>query len=148
MFMTPSKSLAPWLLRLEQEPYVLYINLNCTSLGYKIYTTTLKNHLQKNLRCNYWWKPISCYQKQDNITHIFHDSRCNWCPIKVKSCFNIFGFSWTFYRVDWVSCPLVNLLCHKFVLPKFILPFLSLVMKTNSSTWLKLRTPISNLKLK
>ena len=49
MFMTPSRSLAPWVLHLEQEPYVLYINLNYTNLGYKIYTTILKNHMQKTL---------------------------------------------------------------------------------------------------
>ena len=49
MFMTPSKSLAPWVLLLEQEPYVLYINLNYTNLGYKIYTTIFKNHMQKSL---------------------------------------------------------------------------------------------------
>ena len=34
---------------LEQESYVLYINLNYTNLGYKIYTTILKNHMQKPL---------------------------------------------------------------------------------------------------
>ena len=49
MFMTTSRSLAPWVLHLEQEPYVLYINLNYTNLGYKIYTTILKNHMQKTL---------------------------------------------------------------------------------------------------
>ena len=37
------------MLLLEQEPYVLYINLNYTNLGYKIYTTILKNHMQKIL---------------------------------------------------------------------------------------------------
>ena len=37
------------MLLLEQEPYVLYINLNYTNLGYKIYTTILKNQMQKNL---------------------------------------------------------------------------------------------------
>ena len=37
------------MLLLEQEPYVLYINLNYTNLGYKIYTTILKNHMQKTL---------------------------------------------------------------------------------------------------
>ena len=47
--MTPSRSLAPWVLLLEQEPYVLYINLNYTNLGYKIYTTILKNDMQKTL---------------------------------------------------------------------------------------------------
>ena len=28
---------------------MLYINLNYTNLGYKIYTTILKNHMQKTL---------------------------------------------------------------------------------------------------
>ena len=37
------------MLLLEQEPYVLYINWNYTNLGYKIYTTILKNHMQKTL---------------------------------------------------------------------------------------------------
>ena len=36
-------------LLLEQEPYVCYINLNYRILGYKIYTTILKNHMQKTL---------------------------------------------------------------------------------------------------
>ena len=49
MFMTPSKILPPWVLLLEQESYVLYINLNYTNLGYKIYTTILQNHMQKTL---------------------------------------------------------------------------------------------------
>ena len=37
------------MLLLEQEPYVLYINSNYTNLGYKIYATFLKNHVQKTL---------------------------------------------------------------------------------------------------
>ena len=37
------------MLLVEQEQYVLQINLNYTNLGYKIYTTTLKNHMQKTL---------------------------------------------------------------------------------------------------
>ena len=49
MFMTPSKSLASLVLLLEQEPYALYINLKYTNLGYKIYTTILKTHMQKIL---------------------------------------------------------------------------------------------------
>ena len=44
--------------------------------------------------------------------------------------------------------PFVSLFGHKFVIRKFILPFSSLVMETNSFTRLKLRTPISNPKLK
>ena len=44
--------------------------------------------------------------------------------------------------------PFLSLFCHKFVIRKFILSFLSLVMETNSFTRLKLRIPISDLKLK
>ena len=47
--MTPWKRLAPWVLLLEQEPYLLYIGLNFTDLGYTIYTTTLKNYIEKPL---------------------------------------------------------------------------------------------------
>ena len=41
--------------------------------------------------------------------------------------------------------PFVSLLCHKSIIRKFILPFLSLVMETNLFTRLKLCTPISNI---
>ena len=41
--------------------------------------------------------------------------------------------------------PFVSLLCHKFIIRTFILPFLSLVMETNLFTRLKLCTPISNI---
>ena len=37
------------MLILEQEPYLLYINLNYTNLGCQIYTTILKDHMQKTL---------------------------------------------------------------------------------------------------
>ena len=37
------------MLHLEQESYPLYINLDYKKLGYKIYTTILKNHMQKTL---------------------------------------------------------------------------------------------------
>ena len=36
-------------LLLEKDPYVLYINLNYRTLGYKIHTRILKNHMQKGL---------------------------------------------------------------------------------------------------
>ena len=49
MFMTPWKSLAPWLLVLEQESHLSYINLDHRSLDYIIYPTILKNHMQKTL---------------------------------------------------------------------------------------------------
>ena len=68
------------MLLLEQEPYVLYINLNYTNLGYKIYTTILKNHMQKALDAIFG-ENQSTATKNDNITHIFHDSRCSSCPI-------------------------------------------------------------------
>ena len=44
--------------------------------------------------------------------------------------------------------PFVSLFCHKFVIRKFILPFLSSVMETDSSRRLKLRTSVSNENLK
>ena len=37
------------MLLVEQEPYRLYISLNYSNLGYKIYTTILKNHMPKTL---------------------------------------------------------------------------------------------------
>ena len=37
------------MLLLEQESYPLYINLDYKKLGYKIYTTILKNPMQKTL---------------------------------------------------------------------------------------------------
>ena len=88
--------------------------------------------------------------KNNNITHIFHHSTSGWCftQVKQQSCLNIFEFLWIFHRVDWDFIDFVSLFYHKFAICKFILPFLSLVMETNSFTRLKLRTPISNLKLK
>ena len=87
---------------------------------------------------------------KNNITHVFHHSTSNWYFTQVEqpSCLNIFEFLWIFHRVDWDFTDFVSLFYHKFVICKFILPFLSLVMETNSFTRLKLRTPISNLKLK
>ena len=49
MFMTPWKSFAPRGLLLEHESYLLYINLDYKGLGYKVYTTILKNLMQKTL---------------------------------------------------------------------------------------------------
>ena len=50
MLLTPWKSLSPaWVLLLVQESYLLYINLYYKNLGYKIYTTILKNHVQTTL---------------------------------------------------------------------------------------------------
>ena len=47
--MTVWKSLAPWVILLEQESYMLYINLDYDNLGCKTYTTIFKNHVQKTL---------------------------------------------------------------------------------------------------
>ena len=69
--MTPWKSLAPWALLLVQESYLLYINL-----GYKIYTTILKNHMQATLDAIIG-ENQSAAIKNNNITHIFHHSTCN-----------------------------------------------------------------------
>ena len=49
MFMTTWKPLAPWVLPLEQESYLLYINLYYKNLAYEIYITILKNHMQNIL---------------------------------------------------------------------------------------------------
>ena len=88
--------------------------------------------------------------KNNNMTHVFHHSTSNWYFTQVEqpSCLNMFEFLWIFHWVDWDFTDFVSLFYHKFVICKFILPFLSLVMETNSFTRLKLRTPISNLKLK
>ena len=87
--------------------------------------------------------------KNKSITYIFHHSTSNWCYAQVKqqSRLNIFKFLWIFHREDWDFTDFASLFYHKFVICKFILPFLSLVMETNSFTRLKLYIPISNLKL-
>ena len=148
--MTPWKSLVPWLLALlVQESYLLYINSDYKNLGYEIYTTILKNHMQAALD-EIIGENQTAAIKNNNITHIFHRSTSNWCftQVKQQSCLNIFEFLWIFHRVDWDFTDFISLFYHKFVICKFILSFLSLVMETNSFTRLKLRTPISNLKLK
>ena len=122
MFITPWESLAPWVLLLPQESYLLYIDAKIC----KNQSAAIENR---------------------TILHIF-SSIWDLIDVSKQSCFNIFEFLWTFYRIDWDFMPFVSLFWHKFVIRKFILPFLSLVMKTNSFTRLKLHTPISNLKLK
>ena len=150
MFTTPWKSLATWVLvLLVQESYLLYINSYYKNLGYKIYTTILRNHIQATLDAIIG-ENQSAAIKNNNITHILHHLTSNWCftQVKKQSCLNIFEFLWIFHRVDWDFTDYISLFYHKFVIYKFILPFLSLVMETNSFTRLKLHTPISNLKLK
>ena len=149
MFMTPWKSLAPRVLLLVQESYLFYINSDYKNLGYIIYTTILKTHMQATLDAIIGEKQSAAI-KNNNITHIFHNSTCNWRFTKVKqqSCLNVFQFFLIFHRVDWDFTVFVSLFYYKFVIHNFILPFLSLVMEINSFTRLKLHTPISNLKLK
>ena len=74
MFMTPPKRLAPWVLLLQQEPYVLYLNLNYTNLRYEIYTEILKNHMQKSLNANIGEKQ-SVATKNRTILHTFSTIR-------------------------------------------------------------------------
>ena len=76
MFMTPWKSLAPWVLLLVQESYLLYINSDYKNLGYKIYTALPKNQMQTTLDA------IICENqspaiKNTNITYIFHHLTCH-----------------------------------------------------------------------
>ena len=77
MFMTLWKSLSPWVLvLLVQESYLLYINSDYKNLGYEIYTTILKNHMPANLDAIIG-ENQSAAIKNNNITHIFHNSACN-----------------------------------------------------------------------
>ena len=74
--MTPWKSLAPWVLLLVQESHLLYINSDYKNLGYIIYTTILKNHMQATLDAIIG-ENQSAAIKYNNITHIFHNLTCN-----------------------------------------------------------------------
>ena len=76
MFMTPGENLAPWVLLLVQESYLLYINSDYKNLGFIIYTTILKNHMQTTLDAIIG-ENQSAAIKNSNITDIFRDSRCN-----------------------------------------------------------------------
>ena len=76
MFMIPWKSLAPRALLLVQESYLLHVNSGYKNLGYKIYTTILKNHIQATLDAIIGEKQ-SAIIKNNNITHIFHHSTSN-----------------------------------------------------------------------
>ena len=102
-------------------------------LVYKIGTTIPKNHMQTTLDAIIGGSQSAAI-KNNNITHIFHHLN--------------FEFFRIFHKVDWDFTAFVSLLCHKFVICNFILPFPSLVMETNLDTRLKLLTPISKLKLK
>ena len=76
MFMTPWKSLAQRVLLLVQESYLLSVYSNYKNLGYKIYSTILKNHIQATLHAIIG-KNQSAAIKNNNIAHIFQYSTCN-----------------------------------------------------------------------
>ena len=69
--MTPWKGLAPWVLLLVQESYLLHINSDYESFGYIIYTTILKKHMQTILDAIIG-ENQSAAIKNNNITHIRH----------------------------------------------------------------------------
>ena len=77
--MTPWKSLPPWVLLVAHESHLLYMNLDYKKLGYKIYTTILKNHMQKALDAIV--RENQSVAIKNTITHTFHHLRCNCCPI-------------------------------------------------------------------
>ena len=77
MFMTPWKSLAPRVLLLVQESYLLFAYSNYKNLGYKIHSTILKNDIQATLHAIIG-ENQSAPVKNNNITHIFQYSTCNW----------------------------------------------------------------------
>ena len=111
---------------------MLYINSNYTNLGYKIYTTILKNHMQKILIAIIG-ENQSVATKNRTILHTFLTIR-DVIDVLYKS--NLALISLNFCeplqsRLRFMSS--VNLLCHKFVLRKLILCFLSLVMETSPS---------------
>ena len=72
--MTPWESLAPWALLLEQESYLLYINLYYKNLGYKIYTAILKNRMQTTLDAIIGEKQSAAI-KNRTILHTFSTTR-------------------------------------------------------------------------
>ena len=59
----------------KQESHLLYTNLDYKKLGYKMYTTILKNHMRKTLDAIIGENQSAAIK--NNITHIFHHSRCN-----------------------------------------------------------------------
>ena len=75
MFMTAWKSLVPRVLILVQESYLLYINSGYKNLGYKIYTTILKDHMQATLDAIIGENQSAAIENK-TITHIFHHSTC------------------------------------------------------------------------
>ena len=71
--MTSWKILAPWVLLLVQESYLLSINSGYKNLRYIIYTAILKNNIQATLDAIIG-ENQSAAVEYNNITHSFH----NW----------------------------------------------------------------------
>ena len=65
--MAPWKSLAPWVLLLVQESHLLHINSDYKNLGYKIYTTIPKDHMQTTLDAIIGEKQSAAIEKYYNI---------------------------------------------------------------------------------
>ena len=75
MLITPWESLAPWVLVLVQESYLLFKNSDYKKLGYKIYTAIPKNHMQTILDAIIGENQSVAII--NNIAHIFHHPTCN-----------------------------------------------------------------------
>ena len=71
--MTPWKRLAPWVLLLVQESYLLCINSEYKNLGYIIYIKIVKNNMQAILDAIIAGNQSAAI-KYNNITHIFHNA--------------------------------------------------------------------------
>ena len=71
MFMTPWEILAPWVQLLVEESNLLYINSDYKKLGYKIYITIFKNHMQTILDAIIGVENQSAAIKSKAILHTF-----------------------------------------------------------------------------
>ena len=69
--MSPYESLAPWVLLLLDESNLLYINSDHSKLGYKIYTTIFKKHMQTTLDSIIGVENQSAGVKSRAILHTF-----------------------------------------------------------------------------
>ena len=96
IFMTRWKSLAPWVLLLEQELYLLYINSDYTNLEHKSYTTIFKNYMQKILNA-ITDENQSVATKNRRILHLFSTTRdVIDVPLKLILALISLNFCWLF----------------------------------------------------
>ena len=109
-----------------------------------IYTTILKNHMQTTIDAIIG-ENQSAPVKNRTILQTFSNIGDVIDLLKL----NIYlAWTGTFERLGWDYMPFVSLFRHKFVIRKFILPFVSLLIETILFTRSKLLTPISDIKLK